>query len=105
MTALLPAGLRWEAPPPRQWPTGIQAATADWEAIAAALQSRPGQWAIVATRPNRVAAAQDAYKIRMGQVAAFSSRGFDATARTVGGECRVYARYTGVAHSDRRECE
>lgn len=79
--------LRWEDPPPRGGTDRY-----DWDEIADDLKSRPGQSGLVAIAPNAATAGQMARRIREGMYEAMRS-GFDATARTVDGENRVYAWY------------
>jgi len=68
------------------------------QANAAELRSRPGEWARVSSHPNPEAAACAAAGIRGNgrrRIRAYSDGPgrFEATARTVDGEHRVYARY------------
>jgi hypothetical protein len=81
--------VQWEAPPPRRG-----GRVHDWDAIAKELRARPGEWALVAVCTNQTTAASTARYIRDGKYKPMSA-GFDATSRTVDGEARVYARYTG----------
>lgn len=81
--------LRWEDPPPRGGTDRY-----DWDTIADQLVAQPGRWARVAVAPNASTAGQMAQRIRNGSYDALPA-GFDATARTVDGEARVYARYVG----------
>lgn len=86
-----PAGIvRWEDPPPRR-----TSDVYDWDGIADALMARPGQWALVVVCPNTATAGSTARHIRNGLYEAMPRGDFDATARTVDGEARVYARYVG----------
>lgn len=82
---------RWEEPPPR-----VRGGVHDWAAIAEALKARPQEWAMVAVLNNSVNAGSTARHIREGNYAALAS-GFDAVARTVDGEARIYARFMGDA--------
>ncbi len=83
------AVIRWEEPP------GIKGGPVhDWAAIAAALRSRPGQWAVVAVCRNQATAGSTAQGVRRGKYEVLGP-GFEAKARTVDGEPRVYARYVG----------
>lgn len=60
------------------------------------LRSRPGEWAIVSAYATGTSAAAMARHIMSGAVSAYKPAGsFQATARTVGGEARVYARFVG----------
>lgn len=60
------------------------------------LKKRPGEWAIVAVCKNHQASNSLSYQIKNGKSAAFLPKGhFDAVARLVGKEHRVYARYVG----------
>lgn len=78
--------LRWEDPPPRGGSDRY-----DWSEIADDLVENQGRWALVAIAPNASTAGQMARRIRDGLYDAMP-RGFEATARTVDGEARVYAR-------------
>lgn len=67
-----------------------------YRADAAALMSRPGEWAIVHAGGRRSLADGLAYQIKSGKIAAYRPAGaFEAMARTVDGEYRTYARYVG----------
>ena len=91
------SALRWEDPPAHRR-TGPRKPGQDWIPIAAALRANPGRWAIVNVESNRSDAAQTANRISSGRIQSFYPVGrFEAVARTVDGECRVYARYTGGA--------
>lgn len=88
--------IRWEMPPPRR-----SSDVYDWDAIAEALADRPGCWALVAVCPNSATAASTARHIRNGAYDAMRERGaFDAVARTVDGEARVYARFLDARDAD-----
>jgi hypothetical protein len=88
--------IRWEDPPP-----GKYSPEYDWPAIAKALSSAPGTWALVAVCPNTGTAGSTARHIRNGAYQALRTVGkFEATARTVRGEARVYARYVGSNRED-----
>ncbi|MEV7013474.1 hypothetical protein [Streptosporangium sp. NPDC051022] len=93
LTALLE--LRWEELPPpcRTW---VRPPRMDWPAIGGVLCSRPAEWAVVAVLPTAAAAARMAHQIRNDDIPSLEVRGvFEAAARTVGQEHRVYARYMG----------
>ncbi|WP_157868857.1 hypothetical protein [Streptomyces atriruber] len=63
---------------------------------AAALKQRPGQWGIVGTYKNIGSASGVGIRIKRGATAAYRPAGaFEAVARTVHGEARLYARYVG----------
>jgi hypothetical protein len=81
--------LQWEAPPPRP-----DRQNRDWPAIATALKGRPGDWLVAATCPTVNTAAVIAHHVRAGKYPAVAE-GFEAVARTVYGEHRVYVRYVG----------
>lgn len=71
-------------------------------AFVAALQARPGDWALFGSESSPGCAGQRAYEIRHalrgGGTRHFGPAGaFDATAKTVIGEHRVYVRYVGRA--------
>ncbi|MFF4751806.1 hypothetical protein [Streptomyces sp. NPDC001270] len=60
------------------------------------LRAHPGEWAHVTTAKNSASSASLAGAIRAGRLAAYAPAGsFEAAARTVKGEPRVYARYVG----------
>jgi len=66
-------------------------------AAAQALREHPGQWARVRTFAGSAGSRKYAYAIKHGVPAAWRPAGaFDATARAVDGEFRVYARYVGA---------
>lgn len=82
--------VRWEQPPP----SGND--RYDWAAIGAQLVARPGEWAMVAVARNVGTSSQMAKKIRTSDYHPLAALGrFEAVARTVDGEPRVYARYIG----------
>lgn len=83
------AELLWEQPPPRH-----NGPKYDWAEIGEALRSRPNEWAMVGVFLNQPTAGCTARNIREGKYGALG-HGFDAKARTVDGQARVYARYTG----------
>ena len=84
--------LHFEDPPPsRQF-----APRTDHVAVAAELKAHPGQWAIISRHRTAAAAATAAGRIKCGFPAAYKPAGaFDAVARTVNGEHRMYAMYRG----------
>jgi hypothetical protein len=83
--------IRWEDPPTRYYSPKY-----DWPAIAKALSSAPGTWALVAVCRNTATAGSTARHIRNGAYGPLRAVGkFEAIARTVRGEARVYARYVG----------
>jgi len=93
--------IRWEAPPPRNVSAGGRGkAGIDWGPIAAELRSRPGEWALAVTFEAGNLAAQIARLIRRADMTVFGPAGsFEATARKVDGEGRVYVRYVGAGSS------
>lgn len=69
--------------------------------IAARLKEKPGEWAHVRTRTTATRAASMAHHIRVGTSPCFRPKGaFEAAARLVGDEHRVYARYVGERGED-----
>lgn len=84
-----PAGLVWEEPPTRTRP-------GKYAPIAAALRENPGRWAVLRTYPTTQGkrAWGFATAIRQGKFADLR-QGFEACARTVDDQVRVYIRYTG----------
>lgn len=87
--------IRWEDPPDRRGQAHY-----DWPAIAGALQGRPGAWALALVCPTREIAATTARYVRESHYEALQGEQYDAKARTVDGEFRVYARYLGPRHAD-----
>lgn len=87
--------MRWQNPPqPRIRPVH------DWAGIGSALRARPGEWAIVAVVANAQLAGSTARHVRAGAYQALRDFGrFEAVARTVDGEHRIYARYAGPLES------
>lgn len=84
--------LTWEEPPAARRGSG-QVSHAD---VARKLKARPGEWAVVSTYSNSRTSGSIASAIRSGQSTAYLPVGdFEAVSRTVEGEHRVYARYTG----------
>lgn len=82
----------WEEPPEQT----VKRDRVDHKARAAALKSRPGAWGIVATYDSASIAASVAQGIRGGSTNAWKPQGaFEAKARTVEKEHRVYARFVG----------
>lgn len=81
--------IRWEEPPPRR-----HGQVHDWAAIGEKLRSKPNEWAVVAVCLNQATAGSTARYVREGKYQKLGP-GFDAVARTVNGEARVYARYVG----------
>jgi len=82
--------LLWEPPPPPK-------ARTDNNALAVALTRRPGEWAVIRVWPREKlsSATSWARSIRTGAHTAFAAIGsFEAVARVVDGEARVYARCT-----------
>ena len=70
----------------------------DHAAVAAQLRARPGEWAPIGVYGTGGSAAAMAYSIKAGRIKPYAPKGsFEALARTVGDECRVYARYVGDA--------
>lgn len=83
--------VRWEDPPRR----GL-GESHNWSGIDADLKLRPEQWALAVVCRNPSTAGQTARHIRDGGYQPMTPAGaFEATARTIDGEHRVYARYVG----------
>jgi hypothetical protein len=76
--------LTWEEPPVYDDPTTLTRAE-----IGKTLDSRPGRWAIVARADRAARAAAMVERINSGRE---YGSGYDAIARQVGPEHRVYAR-------------
>lgn len=86
--------LRWEDPPSTR--NGAGGRDGRWIEIAAALRSKPGQWAVVDVAPTSNRAASLAAALRNDRYAAMRGDDdgfFEANARLKDGEHRVYARY------------
>lgn len=63
---------------------------------AAAMQERPGEWAMIRTAATSQGARNAAHQIRGGRILAYLPAGtFDAVSREIDGEFRVYARFIG----------
>ncbi len=91
------AVIRWEEPPDRKHGHGgYRPVHHRWTAIGKALAQRPNRWALVLLCDNATSAGSVAYQIRRGQYVDLLTIGeFDAVARTIDGEHRLYARYIG----------
>jgi hypothetical protein len=64
--------------------------------IAHKLRAKPGEWAVVGAYGGAESAGATARHIQHGRLEAYRPAGsFEATARTVDGEDRVYARFVG----------
>jgi hypothetical protein len=87
--------IRWEDPPPPRTSERTYARAVDWYAIADELRGRPGEWAVAAVRRGSSSAASLAWQINHANLAAFKGDRFEAVARVVGDEARIYARYVG----------
>ena len=92
-TKLNPAEMVWEDPPPRR----TRAGTAKYSQTATALRANPNQWAVIRTWPKEHIgrAGNFATSVKKDVLVDFRG-GFEAIARTVGDEARVYARYVGT---------
>ena len=63
---------------------------------AAQMREHPGQWARIVVANSRAAADSLAYQVKTGRLRAYLPSGsYEAVARTINGEHRVYARYIG----------
>lgn len=96
-TTPAPAGLVWENPPAKRPTAGKYAA------IAAALRERAGEWAILRAYPRGQQKRGWGFVggIRTGKLIDFPAGEFEAQARTVDGECRVYVRAVPRQAADR----
>lgn len=84
---------RWEDPPERRRSTSP---AQNHKELADALKKRPGTWAHVLSYGAASTAGSVAQGIRSGRPLAWYPTGsFDAVARTVNGQHRVYAVYKG----------
>lgn len=76
---------------------------ASLDAYAAELRNNPGRWSLMGRRDTGGAARQWAYEVRTALRASFSPAGaFEADARTVCGEHRIYVRYVGATTTTTR---
>lgn len=73
-----------------------------WRRISDQLRAKPGEWAVVTVADSSAKSGNTAYQIRTGVCAGMPAGEFDAVARTVDGEHRVYARFVGPAVVTRR---
>lgn len=90
--------IRWEDPPP---PLGGRSQDRVHADLAARLRKRPRQWGMIGTYARANTAASTAQMIRNARLGAYGPAGtYEAVARTVGGEHRVYARYAPKAEGD-----
>lgn len=65
------------------------------------LRKRPGEWAVVATYHAMATAHSVAQAIKKARLGAYAPAGaFEAKARTVDGQRRVYARFVGATADD-----
>lgn len=82
-----PAGLVWEEPPARS-------GEGRYAEISAALRARPGQWAVIRTYQGeqKKRGWSFASHVNSGKLIDFPADGFEACARTVDGQVRVYVR-------------
>ena len=68
----------------------------DWTAVGKTLSEQPERWARIAVLDDVTKAGRYAHRIRYGLVEGLQPYGvFEARARTVDGEHRVYARLVG----------
>jgi hypothetical protein len=85
--------LRFEKPAPLI-PFSVESRTE----IAKALKLTPGRWALLGQRKVAGSARQDAYSVRNGKPGwSMFGPGFEAEARTLFGEHRIYVRYVDGA--------
>lgn len=91
--------LTWEDPPPRR---RDHTAQVRHQEVTRQLKESPGDWACVGTYETASTSASMAYLIRSGRLAAYRPAGaFQARARFVDEEYRVYAVYVGEAGDER----
>lgn len=85
-----PEKIEWSEPPPRKWRKGSQ-----WDLIADALRSNPGQWAKIVTNGDIAVATQ----AERGELVCFRPAGSFEKRTIVTGESRwtgdVWLRYIG----------
>jgi hypothetical protein len=99
------AVIAWNTPPigdPIPWDQRLQIVNddttyANWAEVGQALRRRPNRWALVAIYSTANAALSSATQVRYGRRATttIGDGPFEAVARTVNGQHRLYARYTG----------
>jgi hypothetical protein len=78
-----------DPPPPKRAPRGF-------EEIAQKLKDSPGKWAVIAVYPDRSGAGSQRMRVTRGLTRPWQPAGdFEATARAIDGEYRLYARYMG----------
>ncbi|MFI1472083.1 hypothetical protein [Streptomyces wuyuanensis] len=76
----------------------VPSSSEDRAEVAAALKATPGTWALLGQRKVPGSARQDAYSVRLGLHGwAMFGPGYEAEARTLFGEHRIYVRYVGGA--------
>lgn len=86
--------LKFEIPPSKSTPAAPK--RSKHQTIAQALRKRPGEWARIDVKRTAQLASVTANQIRRAYLSAYEPTGsFEAIARTVNGEYRVYARYVG----------
>lgn len=84
--------LKFEPPPAKE----RKASWGRHYLIAHRLRARPKEWAVVGTYNGAESARATVRHIRKGRLESYRPAGsFEAEARTVDGEARVYARYVG----------
>ena len=84
--------VNWEEPPASQ---GVFRKEPLFLEEAAELRANPGKWAVLTTRETGAKASSLATAIKSNAYVAFKEGKWDAVARTVDGEHRVYVRYAG----------
>lgn len=90
--------LSWEEPPQ------VEAyARSNYDVIARKLKARKGEWAKIQKHDTPAKAAAGAHLVRIARSRFFAPAGsFEAKARTVDGECWVFARYVGEGEESER---
>lgn len=91
-TAQYDDDIQWEDPPES---TSRKRPASRWMYIAERLRAHPGKWAMIGTQPNRAYAINQASHVRRGVYRDLPAGQFEAEARAVDGEYRVYVRYPG----------
>ncbi|UQA91617.1 hypothetical protein [Streptomyces halobius] len=88
--------IQFEEPP--AVPGAVRRPRGEHAEIAAELRKAPGQWALVGLQPTAKSAGSVSYAIRTAKLLAYDPPGsFEAVARTVDGEHRLYVRFMGDA--------
>lgn len=83
--------IRWEDPPPVRAGDNSRPTQRSWAVVAAQLQERPGEWALIATEIH----SHTLVRIRRGAGWWAPAGSFEAVERTIDGARYAWARYVG----------